>query len=246
MWLHLIMAPIALLARNFSRRFLFVPFCRLCLKALGIRIAEKNRPAQFPQEAVYIANHTSTLDIFVYNALAIPRCRFFMTGYEWTVAAVYLPAAALGTFLTASQNDTEKRRKIFANAAKTLAHSKDNVFLTPEGQRYLDKKIGRFNKGAFHLAISLSRPIIPFFVHVSDEIDPGMGYSTNAGTVRVYWGEAVENLPAVFDGGREIPDRFQVWYEEFNQFLLRRTPMTDKSNPFYKVSQQIDFPQAAR
>ncbi len=66
------------------------------------------------------------------------------------------------------------------------------MFLTPEGQF-----IGRFNKGAFHLAISPGAPILPICMQIPNEVDPGPwtngdGLEIRPGEVHVHYNALIE------------------------------------------------------
>ena len=237
--LHFLVIPSALIRRHWTQESFLKRLCQLVLKGHGIRVVEIGRPERLPEQAVYISNHSSTLDIFVYCALGIPRCRFFLTGDEWPIAPVYLPAWALKTFFTVSQKKTEERRKIFAAAAENLRRTGDSVLLTPEGKRVIGNPIAPFNKGAFHLAISVGVPIVPIYVDIERHIDPGVGFRTEPGTIRVVWGEPIRDLPGEFDGSREIPDRARSWYLELRKKLASEAEALGADNPFRRASEKL-------
>ena len=52
--------------------------------------------------------------------------------------------------------------------------------------------IAPFNKGAFHLATNLAAPIVPMYIKIPREIDPGWSYDYRAGVVDVYIQPAIE------------------------------------------------------
>lgn len=89
--------------------------------------------------------------------------------------------------------------------------------LSPEGRRITDGAIGHFNKGAFHLATNLQTPILPLYIDIPPEINPGMSYCRVApGTVDVYVlppisteGWKLEDLLANKESVRDVFVRFQ-------------------------------------
>jgi len=159
---------------------------RLVLGVYGVRVRLlANTP--FPRtQTVYVSNHTSTLDLFVLVALGLPNCRFFLSGFLRKFVPLGLIAWAMGTFFTVPQDRTEERRRIFRRAADTLKRTGESVYLSPEGGRVTTGEIGRFNKGAFHMATDLRVPIVPLYFHIPRAMDPGMGYSAGRGTVTVH------------------------------------------------------------
>lgn len=141
----------------------------------------------FPRtQAVYISNHTSTLDLFILVALGLPNCRFFLSGFLRKFVPLGVIAWAMGTFFTVPQDRPEERRRIFTRAAETLRRSGESVYLSPEGGRVTTGQIGHFNKGAFHMATDLRAPIVPMYLQIPKAIDPGRGYRAGRGTITVH------------------------------------------------------------
>jgi 1-acyl-sn-glycerol-3-phosphate acyltransferase len=156
----------------------------LTFYGVGVRIHARE---PFPStQAVYISNHTSTLDLFVLVALGLPNCRFFLSGFLRKVVPLGIIATMMGTFFTVPQSRPDDRRRIFQRAARILRRTRESVYLSPEGGRITTGEIGHFNKGAFHLAIELQAPIVPFYIAIPADMDPVMGYNARAGTVDVH------------------------------------------------------------
>jgi 1-acyl-sn-glycerol-3-phosphate acyltransferase len=159
--------------------------CRAILGLYGVRI-RLNGDRGFPQtQTVYISNHTSTLDLFILVALGLPNCRFFLSGFLRKFVPLGIISWMMGTFFTVPQEFPEERRRIFTRAGRTLKHTGESVYLSPEGGRITDGTIGHFNKGAFHLATVLRAPIVPMYFHIPSGIDPGLGLDARPGTVDI-------------------------------------------------------------
>lgn len=155
------------------------------LRVYGVRVRVVGE--LFPQrQTVYVSNHTSTLDLFVLVALGLPNCRFFLSGFLRKFVPLGVIAWAMGTFFTVPQDRPDERRRIFRHAAATLKRTGESVYLSPEGGRITNGEIGRFNKGAFHMATDLRVPIVPMYFHIPRSMDPGLGYSAGRGTVTVH------------------------------------------------------------
>lgn len=173
---------------------------RAILAVYGVRI--RILPAvRFPRaQVVYVSNHTSTLDIFVLAALGLPRTRFFLSGQLWRLPPLAMIAAMMGTFFTVSQDQQAKRRRIFQRAAAVLRRTGESVYLSPEGARITTGEMGRFNKGAFHLATALGAPIIPLYLQIPAHVDPGLSHDARPGTVTVHV------LPAIDTSNWRVED----------------------------------------
>lgn len=174
-------------ARRFYTEVLARGLARTALRFYGIRIIE-HRDFSFPtRQTVYISNHTSALDMFVLISLGFPNCRYFLSGFLRKILPIWIIGWLIGIFWTVPQSQGAKRTKIFQNADKHLRRTGESVFLTPEGQI-----TWVFNKGAFHLATSLKAPILPIYIFIPNEVDPGPwtngdGLDARAGHIHVYY-----------------------------------------------------------
>lgn len=164
-------------------------WARAILAVLGVRLDLRG---SFPREpAVYVANHSSALDVLLVVALGLPRPRAFLSecvGRAWPLRAL---GDCLGVFWTVPQAQRGERRRRFAAAARALRASGESVFLSPEGERVRGGVVGPFNRGAFHLALDLERDLVPLRITIPPACDPEVGGWIGPGRVRV------EVLPAV-------------------------------------------------
>jgi 1-acyl-sn-glycerol-3-phosphate acyltransferase len=159
---------------------------RLVLRFWGIRVVVHQDRA-FPRtQTIYVSNHSSTLDLFVLVALALPNTRFFLSGFLRKHVPLGIIAHLMGTFFTVPQSRQAERVRIFQRADRLLRQTGESVYLSPEGERIATGEIGHFNKGAFHLATSLKAPIVPLYIRIPRDIDPGLGFDARPGTVHVH------------------------------------------------------------
>ena len=183
------MVPIGVVTLFRARRLYAWLAGRLCVAILlvhGVRIrVHADRP--FPRnQTVYVSNHTSTLDLFVLVTLGLPNCRFFLSGFLRKILPLGVVAWMMGTFFTVPQDQPAARVRIFTRAAATLRRTGESVYLSPEGGRIVTGRIGHFNKGAFHMATDLRVPIVPMYIRIPKEMDPGRGYKARPGIVDVH------------------------------------------------------------
>jgi 1-acyl-sn-glycerol-3-phosphate acyltransferase len=184
-----LMAPLGLVTFFRARRV--YSWCarwiaRAVLAVYGVRIERHGATLLRRTQTVYVSNHSSTLDLFVLVALGLPNCRFFLSGFLRKLVPLGIISTMMGTFFTVPQSRPAERTRIFRRAAKVLRRTRESVYLSPEGGRIATGFIGPFNKGAFHLAISLGAPIQPFFLEIPADVDPGLGYNARPGTVHVH------------------------------------------------------------
>jgi 1-acyl-sn-glycerol-3-phosphate acyltransferase len=159
---------------------------RAILRLHGVRLRVHNERGYPAAQAVYISNHSSTLDLFLLVAMGLPNCRFFLSGFLRKLIPLGIISWMMGTFFTVPQEFPEERRRIFTRAGETLKRTGESVYLSPEGGRITDGTIGPFNKGAFHLATVLRAPIVPLYLRIPPSVDPGLGLDARPGTVDIY------------------------------------------------------------
>jgi 1-acyl-sn-glycerol-3-phosphate acyltransferase len=180
------------LARRFYSEVIGRAIGSVILRLWGIHhVVHRSRPLPAGQ-AIYISNHTSTIDLFLLIALALPRTRFFMFGAVRRIVPLGVIGYLIRIFWTAPQEFPEKRRRIFARADRILRRSGDSVYLSPEGMRVVNGEVGHFNKGSFHLATSLHAPLIPIYIAIPREINPGMGYEAQPGRIDLWFLRPIE------------------------------------------------------
>ena len=221
----LIMLVVALLSAFQLRRFyterMASPLGRLVLRIWGIRMVVHDFPANAVEQRVYISNHTSTLDVFVLIGLGLPNARFFLSGFLRKILPLGLIGCLTGIFWTVPQAFPERRVQIFQRAARILRRTGESVYLSPEGRRITSGEIGHFNKGAFHLATDLAAPLVPFYIRIPAEVDPGMGFCARPGRVDVYFGPAIDThrwkLEELVANKEAVRDLFVEWHRELRQ-----------------------------
>lgn len=220
----LLMLAVALLtlfqARRFYSEWIATPMGKAMLALWGVRYVEHDR-ARIPRgQVIYVSNHTSTIDMFVLIALGLPNTRFFLSGYLRKLVPLGVIGYLIGIFWTVDQVYTERRKRIFARAARVLKRTGESVYLSPEGERVTSGKMGPFNKGAFHMATDLKAPIVPLFITIPRAIDPGRGLDARPGVVHVHFlpaidtsGWRVEQVPVNRD---RVHEMFTGWHAELH------------------------------
>jgi 1-acyl-sn-glycerol-3-phosphate acyltransferase len=241
------LVPIGITTLFRARRLYAFVACvtsRLVLRLYGIRIrvlsngslwdlglAEARLPsARRRGQTVYVSNHTSTLDLFVLVALGLPNCRFFLSGFVRKFVPLGVIGWMMGTFFTVPQSRPAERTRIFQRAERILRRTGESVYLSPEGGRITTGEIGHFNKGAFHLATHLRVPIVPFYISIPPDVDPGRGYDAAAGFVDVHVLPAIDTTAWTVN---ELDDNRQRVRELFVRFHAGITARrnTRGSNP---------------
>ena len=210
-------------ARRFYAEVMGKNLARIALWLHGVKLVV-HRDGPWPKEqVVYISNHTSSLDVLVIIALGLPNCRYFMGGFLRAIPPIWVIGGLMGMFWTPRQAFPDRRRRLFQRASARLNQTGESVFLTPEGQI-----CWVFNKGAFHLAISLKAPIIPFFITIPAEIDPGPwtgghGMEVRRGEVHVHF------RPPIQTGDWKVEDLNKIRIQIRNMYFDWAMALGDKS-----------------
>jgi 1-acyl-sn-glycerol-3-phosphate acyltransferase len=206
-------------ARRLYREKILAAISRLILRVFGIKLRVHQEEA-FPQgQVIYISNHSSTIDLFVLTALKLPNSRFFLRGSLRKTLPLCMIGYMIGVIWTVPQDYPEKRRRIFRKAERILRVTGESVFLSPEGKRITSGEIGHFNKGAFHLATALGVPIIPLYIHIPPEMNPGRGLNAKPGQVDFFVMPTIDtNLWCIEDLHQNktyVRNLYVGWHEHF-------------------------------
>lgn len=154
------------------------------LGTAGVRVnvqGEDNAWKQRP--AVFIFNHQSYLDTIVLTRVL--RDGFTgITKKELANDPLFgVPLRLLGaTFI--DRGNTEKAKDALRPVVDTL-RSGTSVIIAPEGTRSLTPTIGRFKKGAFHIARQAGVPVVPIVIRNAGELMWKHSTLIRSGTVDV-------------------------------------------------------------
>ena len=163
---------------------------RTILRMWGVRV-EVHQDEPFPEtQAIYVSNHSSTLDMFVLVALGLPNTRFVgaqdLDGFLRWMAPLGVFTALMRTRWAPPPSQPAERARWFQGTERLLRRTGGSIYLSPEGERVTTRRLGRFNKDNFQLAADLGAPIVPLYIDIPREIDPGKGFDALPGTVHVH------------------------------------------------------------
>jgi len=199
---------------------------RLVLTYAGIKLRIEHVGEKINRPAIYIANHSSTLDLFVILALGLPRVRY-VAKHEF----IYNPFFGLMGKMTGQifikRQDSEAAIATLNQAYDRLRRERLSLLFMPEGTRRVDGKIGPFKKGAFRMAMDLNCPIVPMHFIGTRRLCPGKSHVVHPGTITVRFHPAIdmrswnsENLDANVS---ELRERYIRWEQEAATVEVRRS-----------------------
>jgi 1-acyl-sn-glycerol-3-phosphate acyltransferase len=161
------------------------------VRILGVRTRVRHRErlaASSP--AIYITNHTSTLDLFIAMCLCpvggcciakkeIARIPFFGWAY-W-----------LSGHLLIDRGDREGAIAALSATAEFVRRHRLSIWILPEGTRSRNGRLLPFRKGFAHLAIATGLPVVPVVLHGAHERLPDRSFRLIPGELEV---EVLESI----------------------------------------------------
>jgi putative phosphoserine phosphatase/1-acylglycerol-3-phosphate O-acyltransferase len=157
------------------------------LAGVDVHVAgEHHLWAQRP--AVFIFNHQSGIDVMLLCRL-LRRDLVGIAKQELRRHPIFGPAFALAGTVFIDRFNHEKAVEALQPAVDALRHGL-SIAIAPEGTRSPTPRLGRFKKGAFHLAMTAQVPIIPIVFRNALDALPKHAYFVRPATI-----EAVVHPP---------------------------------------------------
>jgi 1-acyl-sn-glycerol-3-phosphate acyltransferase len=156
------------------------------------------RLADFSKPAVYIANHTSFLDILLVTAL---HPRVVLLTNKWVYRSpVFGAVVRMGEYYPVADGAEDSLEPL-----RDLTARGYSIVVFPEGTRSLSDRIQRFHKGAFFIAERLRLDIVPLLIHGAHYTMSKGDWLLKDGELNVYIHPRIPPGVAVTDDMLEIP-----------------------------------------
>ena len=192
------------------------------LRTAGIRLNIKAASNAFKRAAVYIINHSSTLDMLIIIALGLPRVRFVIK-HEFQYNPIFLLIGRLtGQVFIRRQRSEEAILKLKKTQNKILKNEL-SILMAPEGSRKHEGVIGPFKKGPFYMAMDLGYPIVPIYLEGVRELSEGSSLVTKPGTVNAF-------IHTPIDTSKWSNENLNEYVEEIRQMYLDWSSKTAPAN----------------
>lgn len=147
---------------------------------LGIRFSVQKHIDPIPAPAVYISNHSSTLDLFTILALGLPRVRFIAKWELQYNPLFFILGRLTGQVFIKRQNSKEAVATL-QESYRRVKRKNLSIFAAPEGSRKHEGIIGPFKKGPFRTAMDLGYPIVPVYFEGNQRLSNGGSMFTKKG-----------------------------------------------------------------
>lgn len=134
--------------------------------------------------AVFIFNHQSSIDPLILARL-IRRDFTGIGKKEILNFPIIGPAMQYADVVFIDRGSTEKAIRAIKPVMNAIQDEKLSVCLAPEGTRSVGAKLGRFKKGAFHIAMQAGVPIVPIVIHNARDSLPKGRHIARPATIKV-------------------------------------------------------------
>ena len=133
--------------------------------------------------AVFVFNHQSGFDVIVISRL-LQRDFTAVAKAELAHDPIFAPLGALAGVAYVERGDRSQSRAALAPVVEQL-RSGISLAIAPEGTRSATPTLGRFKKGAFHIAVQAGVPVVPVVIRNAGEIMWRASMVARSGTVDV-------------------------------------------------------------
>ncbi|MDQ7066109.1 MAG: lysophospholipid acyltransferase family protein [candidate division KSB1 bacterium] len=193
---------------------------RTVLRIAGIHMNIVQIGESFDGPAVYISNHSSTIDLFIILGLGLPRVRF-VAKYELQYNPFFFIMGRITDQIFIKRQDSEKAVTILRRAYEKIHRHKLSLYVAPEGTRKHPGTIGPFKKGAFRMAIDLGYPIVPMYFSGTRELCPVDSLLVRPGEVTVYIHPPIDTshwrLETLDEHIEDVRNMYLKWAGEYEQ-----------------------------
>jgi len=178
------------------------------MACIGVKVRFDGPAPSSLTPAIYLANHTSTLDVFLF-AVSAPVGSSAIIKKEMVYVPVLGQIAWASGHLLIDRHHRERAHEAIASIASLVKAKGLSVFIMPEGTRSMDGTIQPFKKGFVHLAGATGLPIVPLVFHGAADRWPMGAWTVDPGEVRV---EVLDPIPSddwSMDDAGAIADQMQ-------------------------------------
>lgn len=196
---------------NVKNGYLYAAVCnRPILRILGIKLVIEGQIPSDKESIVFIGNHQSIVDLFVFP-LCLPHNAISIGKKSIRWVPIFGWVFWLSNHIFIDRKNKVRAVQAMDEAARRLRSQKLSVMVFPEGTRSLTGKLGKFKKGAFHLAEQGPFPIVPMIAsRYSNVLNLGR---MNAGTI------VVRILPRISPPFQPMEKLMDQCFELFEQNL---------------------------
>lgn len=172
--------------------------------------------------AVFIINHSSTVDLLTILALGLPRVRF-VAKWELQYNPLFFLLGRLTGQVFIKRQNTERAVAALQNVYDRIRKKKLSVLMAPEGSRKHPGIIGPFKKGPFRMAMDLGYPIVPIYFEGNRKLSSGGSLMVRSGRSTAHIHPPIETsgwtLNNIDQHIREVRSMYLEWADVEDEIL---------------------------
>jgi len=211
-------------ARNFSTSLFADTACAIAGIELDV-VGEENVWANRP--CIFVFNHQSQADVIILPAL-LRRDLAGVGKKEIGDVPIIGTLMKLGGTVLIDRENSQSARSSMEPLVDVMLKQGRSVCIAPEGTRSTSTNLGRFKKGAFHLALQAGVPIVPIVIHNAIDVAARGESILRPATVKVTVLPAVDTSQwSVRTMSQHVDDVRDLFLEELDQMehQNREAPM---------------------
>lgn len=164
--------------------------------------------ADFSRPAIYIANHSSFLDILATTMLH-PRLVLLTNRWVWR-SPVFGAVVRMAEYYPVADGAEGSIEPL-----QSLVYRGYSIVIFPEGTRSFTDKMGRFHKGAFYLSEKLKLDVVPLFLHGVHYTMQKGDWLLKDGNISIYHAQRIApDDPRFGEGYAARTKRISRWFKE--------------------------------
>ena len=156
----------------------------LALAGIDVRILTGAEHLWSARPCVFLMNHQSKIDPII-------ATRLLRGGFTGVAKKETANVPGFGQFFRLAgvvfidRGNTAQAKAALEPAVRKLREEGVSLLIAPEGTRSATPRLGRFKKGAFHIAIQAEVPVVPIVIHNASEVMWRGSQTLHGGTVDV-------------------------------------------------------------
>ena len=201
-------------ASNFIIEYIAPLMVRPVFWISGISFDVQIHANNITSPAVFIINHSSTLDVLTLLALGLPKVRF-VAKWQFQYNPIFLLLGRLTGQIFIRRKDSEKAIAQLQKTYRRVQQQELSIMMAPEGSRSHPGIIGPFKKGPFRMAMDLNYPIVPIYFEGNQELSKGGTLITKSGTLTAHIHSPIDtsnwNLDNLSDNITAVRAQYLKW-----------------------------------